>query len=104
GISREITERKLERMLLNGILEGTPDLVSAVDLQFRFVAFNEALRVQYARGFGVDLVPGAKISDVLADHPQAPARPLQILGPGLPGAGVAHHVAHGSGRPRCEVG
>jgi PAS domain S-box-containing protein len=80
GISREITERKLERMLLNGILEGTPDLVSAVDLEFRFVAFNEALRAQYARGFGVELAAGAKISDVLADHPEALARRLEILG------------------------
>ena len=58
GISREITTRKLERMLLNGILEGTHDLVSAVDLDFRFVAFNQALKDEYRKGFGVDLVRG----------------------------------------------
>ena len=80
GISREITTRKLERMLLNGILEGTPDLVSAVDLDFRFVAFNQALKDEYRRGFGVDLVQGAKLSDLLADHPEALARRLQLLG------------------------
>ena len=43
GISRDITDRKLERRLLNGILEGTHDVVSAFDLDFRFVAFNQAL-------------------------------------------------------------
>jgi PAS domain S-box-containing protein len=80
GISREITTRKLERMLLNGILEGTPDLVSAVDLDFRFVAFNQALKDEYRKGFGVDLVQGAKLSDLLADHPEALARRLQLLG------------------------
>jgi PAS domain S-box-containing protein len=80
GISREITDLKLERMLLNGILEGTPDLVAAVDLQFRFVAFNEAVRAHYQRGFGVDVAQGARISDVLADHPEALAHRLQVLG------------------------
>jgi PAS domain S-box-containing protein len=80
GISREITNRKLERMLLNGILEGTHDLVSAVDLHFRFVAFNQALKDKYKRSFGVDLVQGAKISDLLADHPEALARRLGVLG------------------------
>ena len=80
GISREITTRKLERMLLNGILEGTPDLVSAVDLDFRFVAFNQALKDEYRNGFGVDLVQGAKLSDLLAEHPEALARRLHLLG------------------------
>jgi PAS domain S-box-containing protein len=85
GISREITTRKLERMLLNGILEGTPDLVSAVDLDFRFVAFNQALKDEYRNGFGVDLVQGAKLSELLADHPEALARRLQLLGRALRG-------------------
>jgi PAS domain S-box-containing protein len=80
GISREITNRKLERMLLNGILEGTHDLVSAVDLHFRFVAFNQALKDEYKKGFGVDLVHGIKISDLLAEHPEALARRLALLG------------------------
>ena len=80
GISREITNRKLERMLLNGILEGTHDLVSAVDLHFRFVAFNQALKEQYKKGYGVDLVHGIKVADLLADHPEALAQRLSLLG------------------------
>jgi PAS domain S-box-containing protein len=79
GISREITNRKLERMLLNGILEGTPDLVSAVDLDFRFVAFNQALQEEYRRGFGVELVQGEKLTDLLAGHPEALARRVEAL-------------------------
>ena len=80
GISRDITDRKLERRLLNGILEGTHDVVSAIDLDFRFVAFNQALREEYKKGFGVEVREGAKLSEVLAEHPEALAQRLSMLG------------------------
>ena len=102
GISREITSRKLERMLLNGILEGTPDLVAAVDRDFRFVAFNQALRDQYARGFGVDLVEGVRISDVLSEYPEALALRLQVLGSAFRGEETRTTWAEGPATPEAK--
>ena len=100
GISREITNRKLERMLLNGILEGTHDLVSAVDLDFRFVAFNQALSDEYRRGSAWSSSQGARIADVLAEHPEALAQRLAAAGTRLPGRRGAHDLDHGPLPPR----
>jgi PAS domain S-box-containing protein len=80
GISRDITDRKLQRTLLTGILEGTHDIVSAVDRDFRVVAFNSALKREYEEGFGVELTEGARISEVLGDHPEELAQSLSALG------------------------
>jgi PAS domain S-box-containing protein len=85
GISRDVTEHKLEATLLKGILEGTNDVFSALDRDFRFVAFNDALRRAYRDGFGVDLAMGARLSEVLADHPEALAQRLRVLGEALRG-------------------
>ena len=89
-------------MLLNGILEGTPDLVAAVDRDFRFVAFNQALRDQYARGFGVDLVEGARISEVLAEYPEALARRLHVLGSAFRGEEARTTWAEGPATPEAK--
>ncbi|HVQ31321.1 MAG TPA: MASE1 domain-containing protein, partial [Vicinamibacteria bacterium] len=96
GISRDITDRKLERRLLNGILEGTLDVVSAIDLDFRFVAFNQALAAEYKTGFGVEIREGLKLSDALADHPEALARRLSLLGRAFRGEEARETWALGS--------
>jgi PAS domain S-box-containing protein len=44
------------------------------------VAFNQALRDEYSKGFGVVIAEGAKITEVLAEHPEALARRLEVLG------------------------
>jgi PAS domain S-box-containing protein len=85
GISRDITERKLERNLLHGILEGTSDLVGALDHGFRFVAFNSALQESYRQRYGVEITDGARLADLLGDHPEALARQLSLLGRALRG-------------------
>jgi PAS domain S-box-containing protein len=85
GISRDISDRKLERSLFTGILQGSHDIVSAIDRDFRFVAFNAALQREYKEGFGAELTRGARISDVLADHPEDLARRLSVLGRALRG-------------------
>jgi PAS domain S-box-containing protein len=80
GISRDITDRRLERSLLTGILEGTSDVVFAIDRDFRFVAMNSSLKREYAEGFGAEPAVGARLSDVLAGHPQELAQRLAVLG------------------------
>ncbi len=85
GISRDITDRKLERSLLTGILEGTHDIVSAIDRDFRIMTFNTALKRQYEERFGAELKEGARIADILADHPEALAQRLSVVGRALRG-------------------
>jgi PAS domain S-box-containing protein len=101
GISRDITDRKLERTLLTGILEGTQDIVSAIDLDFRFVAFNSALKREYAEGFGAELTEGARISDVLEDHPEELAQRLGVLGRAF--RGEESQAVLNVGKPRPDA-
>ena len=100
GISRDITDRKLERTLLTGILEGTNDIVSALDRDFRFVAFNSALKREYAEGFGAELAEGARLSDLLVDHPEELAQRLSMLGRAF--RGEESQGVWKIGRPRAE--
>ncbi len=102
GISRDITDRKVERTLLNGILEGTHDIVSALDRDFRFVAFNSALKRVYAEAFGVDLAEGARLTDVLADHPEELAQRLSALGSALRGEEWRATWRVGKPRPKAR--
>ena len=100
GISRDITDRKLERTLLTGILEGTNDIVSALDRDFRFVTFNSALKREYAEGFGAELAEGARLSDLLVDHPEELAQRLSMLGRAF--RGEESQGVWKFGKPRAE--
>jgi PAS domain S-box-containing protein len=99
GISRDITDRKVERSLLTGILEGTQDVVAAIDRDFRFLAFNSALKREYEEGFGAQVDEGARMSDVLADHPEALAQRLSVVGRALRGEEVQTQWTVGEPRP-----
>jgi PAS domain S-box-containing protein len=101
GISRDISDRKLERSLLTGILEGTHDVVAAIDRNFCFVAFNSALKREYEEGFGAELTPGARLSDVLAEHPEDLARRLSVIGRAL--RGEESQELWTLGRPRPDA-
>lgn len=55
--------------LLNGIIEGTNDLIAAVDLEFRFTAFNTAYKREFTKVFGREPELGMNIIDAVAHLP-----------------------------------
>jgi PAS domain S-box-containing protein len=55
--------------LLEGITEGTRDLIAALDADFRFTAFNKAYKKVFHRLFGVELQIGSSMVEALAHLP-----------------------------------
>lgn len=54
---------------LNGIIEGTTDLIAALDKEFRFIAFNSAYKQECKRILGKDIELGMSLIDMLAHLP-----------------------------------
>ncbi len=82
-VFRDVTERKrAERQLgeannrLRGIIEGTSDLIAAIDLEFRYIAFNRGFEEEFRKVFGMTVALGMSVAEALADRPEARARAL----------------------------
>ncbi|MEJ2540738.1 MAG: ATP-binding protein [Gemmatimonadota bacterium] len=77
---RKRIEAELRRavVLLEGIAEGTGDLIAAEDRDFRYTYFNEAYRREFARLWGHELRMGDSMIELMADWPveQRKAREL----------------------------
>lgn len=61
-------------ILLRGILEGTRDLIAALDPQFRLLAISNAMRSEFRTIFGVDVEVGESLLTALAPLPDDQAR------------------------------
>ena len=99
GISTDITERKLgeERLRMshqalqlandrvNGVIEGTHDLVAALDLEYRFIAFNSGYREEFRKIFGREIALGMSLLEALAHLPGEQERAKAIWGRALRG-------------------
>ena len=59
---------------LTGIIDGTSDLIAALDRDFRFIAFNKAYETQFAALFGRKPEIGASLIETLAHLPGEEAR------------------------------
>jgi len=70
---------------LAGIIEGSKDLIAAVDLDFQFIAFNQAYQQDFKQVFGVDIALGMNLIDVLAHVPEEQARVAEIWSRALQG-------------------
>jgi PAS domain S-box-containing protein len=77
GINIDIDDRKRaedmlekERQLLSGIIEGTDDVIAAIDTDCRLLAFNEAFRRVFHTLFGVDVKPGISVVEAIAHLPE----------------------------------
>jgi PAS domain S-box-containing protein len=89
-ICRDITERKRTRLLLqeamrdierskdqmHGVVDATIDLIAAVDVDYRYIAFNRAYADEFAKVFGRSLAIGVATGDVLAHLPHDRANAL----------------------------
>lgn len=63
------TEHRRTAYLLNAIMEGTSDMVAALDHRYRFLAFNQAYREEFQGIFGREIEIGTSVIDALAHLP-----------------------------------
>ncbi|MFZ5995872.1 MAG: diguanylate cyclase [Nitrospirota bacterium] len=70
---------------LSGIIEGTNDLIAALDLEFRFIVFNSAYRRAFKNIFGKDIETGMSIVDALAHLPEEQSRIVELWDRALKG-------------------
>jgi PAS domain S-box-containing protein len=73
------------RARLAGIIEGTTDLIAALDLDFKFITFNKAYRDAFAEIFGTEIEPGMSLMEALAHLPEELATLTKIWGRALHG-------------------
>jgi len=55
---------------LNGIIEGTTDLISAIDSDYNFISFNKAYKEDVKRLFGADIEIGTNLLAMMEDFPE----------------------------------
>ncbi len=70
---------------LRGIIEGSHDLIAALDLNFKFTTFNRAYRQEFENIFGTKIEVGMSLVDALAHLPQEQALAMEIWGRALQG-------------------
>ncbi|MBE9227968.1 PAS domain S-box protein [Phormidium sp. LEGE 05292] len=78
-------EAQLTLNLLNGIIEGTNDIIGALNLEFRFTAFNSAYKQEFTKVFGREPELGMSILDAVAHLPIEQAKVREIWGRALQG-------------------
>ena len=84
-LERRVTEALAERKLLADIVEGTNAFVQVVDLDYRWLAINQAAANEFERIFGVRPRVGASMLEMLASQPQHQAPVKEIWGRALAG-------------------
>ena len=70
---------------LRGIIEGSHDLIAALDLNFKFTVFNRAYSQEFEDILGSQIEVGTSIVDALAHLPQEQANAVEIWGRALQG-------------------
>jgi signal transduction histidine kinase/CheY-like chemotaxis protein len=69
-LERRVNEALAERKLMADIVEGTDAFVQVVDLDYRWLAINEAAANEFSRIFGIRPRAGDSMLDLLAHQPQ----------------------------------
>jgi PAS domain S-box-containing protein len=83
---RESRERlRQAHDLLEGITEGTEDLIAAQDPGFHFILFNRAFREEFKRIFGTDIEVGSSMIEALAHLPEDRKKAMKLWGRALKG-------------------
>jgi signal transduction histidine kinase/CheY-like chemotaxis protein len=84
-LERRVAEALAERKLLADIVEGTDAMVQVADLDYRWLAINEAAASEFERIFGVRPRVGASMLDLLAAQPENQAAVKAVWGRALAG-------------------
>jgi PAS domain S-box-containing protein len=84
-LEHRVAEALAERKLLADIVEGTNAMVQVADLDYRWLAINEAAAGEFERIFGVRPRVGASMLDLLAAQPEHQAAVKAVWGRALAG-------------------
>ena len=84
-LQQELLERqkaehalKESQSLLKGIIEGTTDQIAALNLEFRYIAFNSAYQREFYKIFGQEIAIGSSLIDVLADQSEVQEKMVNL--------------------------
>lgn len=77
--------RRDNPFLLQAILDNTTDLMAALDLNWRYIAFNQAYKTEFIKIFGGEIDRGTSLIAALAHLPQEQANAQEIWGQALRG-------------------
>ncbi|MDB6152327.1 MAG: luxQ 2 [Chthoniobacteraceae bacterium] len=102
GVASDITDRKLgekalrdgeQRLreahdLLEGITEGTQELIASLDANFCYTAANKAYRSEFKRLFGSEAKVGVSMIEALAHLPEDQKNAVALWGRALAGENV----------------
>ncbi len=86
-VERQRAEQALResQSLLKGIIEGTIDQIAALDLEFRYIAFNSAYKADFLKIFGREIEIGTSLIDALSHLPQEQAKAVEMWSRALAG-------------------
>lgn len=91
-IARDITRRKRteqlvqqQQSLLKNLIEGSKDLIAALDREFRYITFNSAYKTEFFKVFGYNIDLGTSLIEALEHLPEEQAKALELWGRGLSG-------------------
>ncbi|MDA8165342.1 MAG: PAS domain S-box protein [Desulfobacteraceae bacterium] len=86
--------------LLEGIIEGSPDFIAALDKDFRYILFNTAYQREFAKVFGLELRAGMSMTEAMAHQPGDLREATALWGRAI--RGETFSVVREFGDPRRE--
>jgi len=75
-VQKRTAELDMAKAKLDAIIKSSPDRIAAIDPSFRFITFNEEYRLAIRDVYGVELVLGATIDDVMPPERAANTREI----------------------------
>lgn len=81
----QVAALKQSNSTLSATLESARDLIAALDLKFRFIAFNTAYKTEFERNYNTQIQPGMSLMDALANLPAEQVRAAEVWGRALAG-------------------
>jgi signal transduction histidine kinase len=98
---QQISEEALQRTigLLQGITQGTEDLIAAQDSEFRYIFFNEAYKREFKRLWGREIEIGTNGLEALSPWPRQMAKARELGTRALNGESFSITMEFGSGTP-----
>jgi PAS domain S-box-containing protein len=85
ALQAQVEALRQSQTLLTGILEGTKDFIAALDVNYRFIAFNQAYKQEFEQIFGKTLYVGMSLMEAIANQPTAEAKAFEMWGRALQG-------------------